>query len=118
MLLRNKVKERLMAIFEAIDYSFEVWAFGSRVNGTAHVGSDLDLVIRTEDLHKLPFTLLSNIQETLRESNIPIIIEICDWARLPESFHKNIEAQHELLYSNLKSVATEPNPPYAEEPKA
>ena len=117
MLLRNKDKERLMSIFEAIDYPFEVWAFGSRVNGTAHVGSDLDLVIRTDDLKKLPISLLSNIRETLRESNIPIIVEIFDWARLPESFHKNIEAQHEVLYSNLIYVENEVDLPYSKEGK-
>ncbi|MFN5236631.1 MAG: nucleotidyltransferase domain-containing protein [Bacteroidota bacterium] len=47
MLLRDKDREKLITIFSGVDTAFEVWAYGSRVNGDAHEGSDLDLVIRT-----------------------------------------------------------------------
>ena len=39
-----------------------------------------------------------DLREKISESNIPILVELFDWARLPESFHKNIEASHEILY--------------------
>lgn len=101
MILRDKDKETLLNIFLAFQVSFEVWAYGSRVQGTAHSGSDLDLVLRTQNLEKLPIDILLEIKENIQQSNIPIIVELFDWARLPESFHRNIEAQHEVLFSNI-----------------
>jgi predicted nucleotidyltransferase len=108
MILRNKDRETLLAIFTAIDAPAEVWAYGSRVSGKAHEGSDLDLVIRSRDLQKIPLDMLLRIKEKIQESNIPIVVELFDWARLPESFHRNIEAQHEVLYSNAAITLNEP----------
>ncbi len=101
MILRTKDKDTLIAIFNSVDCPFQVWAYGSRVNGMAHEGSDLDLVIRTPELKKMPIDDYLNLVEQIRESNVPIVVELFDWARLPETFHKNILAKHELLYSNL-----------------
>ncbi|MCC7431834.1 nucleotidyltransferase domain-containing protein, partial [bacterium] len=80
---------------------FEVWAYGSRVNGLAHSGSDLDLVIRGKDLEKLPLNTYLDLCEKVRESQIPILVELRDWATLPESFHKNILERYEVLFSSL-----------------
>lgn len=107
MLLRNKDKERLLAIFSIPELPFEVWAYGSRVTGEAHDGSDLDLVIRSHDLQKLPIDALLDIKEKIQQSNIPIVVELFDWARLPQSFQRNIEAQHEVLFSNLSTMVHE-----------
>lgn len=104
MILRAKDKERLMAIFETIEMPVEVWAYGSRVSGKAHEGSDLNLAIRTPNLQKLPIDVFMALKEKIANSNIPIVVELHDWARLPESFHKNIEAQHEVLYSNTSII--------------
>ncbi|WP_262895596.1 hypothetical protein [Pedobacter segetis] len=38
-----------------------------------------------------------------------IVVHLFDWARLPESFHKNIEAQHEVLYENKDMIFKVPN---------
>lgn len=68
----------------------EVWAYGSRVQGTAHEGSDLDLVVRNPtDLSK-PQPDLSPLKEALRESRLPILVDILDWALIPESFQNEI----------------------------
>ncbi|MBI1193213.1 MAG: nucleotidyltransferase domain-containing protein [Bacteroidetes bacterium] len=101
MQLRSKDRERLLAIFSAVNLPFEVWAYGSRVSGEAHEGSDLDLVIRTKDLQKFPIDVYVILQDKIQESSIPIVVELFDWTRLPESFHANIEANHEVLFSNL-----------------
>ena len=101
MLLRTKDKNRLIAIFETAPVQMEVWAYGSRVNGKAHEGSDLDLVIRTPNLDKMPIDIYLDLNEKIHESTIPILVELYDWARLPDSFHTNIEKQHEVLYSNV-----------------
>jgi predicted nucleotidyltransferase len=77
----------------------EVWAYGSRVNGTAHDGSDLDLVVRSLDGQPLPPNLIPSLRERIRNSNIPILVELRDWAKLPASFHESILVRHEVLYS-------------------
>ena len=100
MLIRPKDHESLIAIFESATVPIQVWAYGSRVNGTAHDGSDLDLVIRTQDNAKLPIQVLQPLLDKIKYSNIPIIVELFDWARLPDSFHKNILAQHEVLFTS------------------
>lgn len=99
MILRNKGRQYLIDIFETATTSFEVWAYGSRVNGDAHFGSDLDLVVRTPDLQKMPAHVFSAFKEKIQESNIPIVVELFDWARLPATFHKNILTKYEILYS-------------------
>lgn len=117
MILRNKDKERLVAIFSTTTEPIEVWAYGSRVNGNAHEGSDLDLVIRTPDLQKLSLDIYLDLKEKIRESNIPIVVELFDWARLPESFHNNILAKHEVLYSNMAAIAHDPPTAYKKKKK-
>lgn len=108
MLLRDKDRQTLFQIFSSVAIPIEVWAYGSRVTGTAHEGSDLDLVIRTPDLAPLPIPVLTELRTKIQESNIPILVELFDWARLPESFHRNIEAHYEVLFSNFKMNAAEP----------
>lgn len=112
MLLKSKYKQMLLDIFSAVSVPIEVWAYGSRVKGTAHEGSDLDLVILTPDRKKLPADTLMELKEKIRESNIPILVELFDWARLPQSFHKNIDACHEVLFRVSFDKASEPEPEY------
>ena len=105
MQLKNKSKKILLDIFSGLPLSGEVWAYGSRTMHTAHDGSDLDLVIVTPDRRKLPIDVLMELKEKIRESNIPILVDLFDWARLPESFQKNIDAAHEVLYrSNIPEL--------------
>lgn len=117
MILRTIDKARLIDIFKSAPASIEVWAYGSRVSGDAHEGSDLDLVIRTSDLQKLPINIYLDLKEKIRESNIPIVVELFDWARLPQSFHQNILAQHELLFTNTSMIVNEPSAEYQKKDK-
>ena len=75
----------------------EVWAYGSRVSGRSHEGSDLDLVLRGPDLQRIPSGQLMDLTEALEESNVPIIVQTHDWARLPERFHREIEREYVVL---------------------
>lgn len=104
MLLREKDKLTLTAIFSAVPGSFEVWAYGSRVTGGAHDGSDLDLVIKSNDLQPIPYGVMDQLRENITESNIPILVEVRDWARIPESFRKNILEKYEVLYQSEAKV--------------
>lgn len=68
----------------------EVWAYGSRVQGTSHDGSDLDLVVRNpSDLTK-PQHDLFLLKDALSESNIPILVDVLDWALIPDVFRQEI----------------------------
>lgn len=74
-----------------------VWAYGSRVNGNNHEGSDLDLVLRGPNLAALPAGLISRFREALTYSNLPIFVDVHDWTLLPASFHPRILARYEVL---------------------
>lgn len=74
-----------------------VWAYGSRVNGNHHEGSDLDLVLRTPDLAPLPGRLLAAFREALTDSNLPIFVDAHDWATLPAAFRPSILNRYEVL---------------------
>lgn len=75
----------------------EVWAYGSRVDGRGHDGSDLDLVLRGAGLKEIPTDRLLDFEEAVRESTIPILVEARDWARLPKNFHQEIERGYVVL---------------------
>lgn len=116
MLLREKDKLSLLQIFSAVNLPIEVWAYGSRVSGTAHNGSDLDLVIRTTNLKPLPLAVYAALNEKIKESNIPVLVELRDWATLPQSFHRNIAQQYEVLFSNMQSILNDPPATYKKKP--
>ena len=90
-------REMLLALLREHLPGIEVWAYGSRVNGQSHDGSDLDLVLRSPDLQKIPIGRVGDLWEALRESNIPFLVEARDWARLPEVFHREIEQGYVVL---------------------
>jgi predicted nucleotidyltransferase len=74
-----------------------VWAYGSRVKGTAHEGSDLDLVLRhPADLNEA-VPGWANLQEALRASNLPMIVDVHQWAHLPTAFRANIETGYVVI---------------------
>jgi len=48
----------------------EVWAYGSRVTGRSHDGSDLDLALRGPDLKKIPAEQLDGFKKAFQDSSI------------------------------------------------
>jgi predicted nucleotidyltransferase len=77
----------------------EVWAYGSRVTGTGHATSDLDLVVRhPADLKKRQGTAFWELKEAFSESNLPFLVDLLDWAALPPTFWPNIAENHLVLY--------------------
>lgn len=100
MLLRDSYLQELISVFQSVNYDFEVWAYGSRVSGNAHSGSDLDLVIRSSTLHPVPIKILSRLIDRIGDSNIPILVELRDWARIPEEFRQNILQNYEVIYKS------------------
>jgi predicted nucleotidyltransferase len=72
----------------------QAWAYGSRVTGGAHEGSDLDLVLRRADDLSRHMEGLDTLREALRDSSLPILVDVHDWAELPVSFRHEIERNH------------------------
>lgn len=95
--LKQRHRQMLEKILRAHMPNVEVWAYGSRVSGRSHDGSDLDLVLRGPALQEIPISQLVGLEEALRESTIPFLIEARDWARLPESFHLEIRRDYVVL---------------------
>lgn len=102
MILNLQDRDKLIEILQTSELKFEVWAFGSRVDGSAHSGSDLDLVIRGSDLEPIEIDEFVRLFDLIKDSNIPILVEFRDWARLPKSFWQNIINNHEVLFSNIE----------------
>jgi predicted nucleotidyltransferase len=75
----------------------EVWAFGSRVSGGAHEGSDLDLVLRSAQDPAQPVAGRATLQEALQNSTLPMMVEVHDWALVPAAFHDAIQRAHVTL---------------------
>ena len=63
-------------------------------------GSDLDLVLCGPNLKEIPIGQLGGFREAVRESTIPFIVEVNDWAYLPERFQREIERNHVVLMPN------------------
>ena len=102
--LQPKHRQMLESMLREHLPDVEVWAYGSRLTGRSHDGSDLDLVLRGPGLGKIPVGQLADFEEAVRESNIPFLVEARDWARLPERFHREIEQRHVLLASAHRNV--------------
>ncbi len=98
MLLREEDRVRIDAIArETLKTPLEIWAYGSRVNGDAHDMSDLDLVIVTESKKRVDIDEFMGFKDALQKSNIPILIQVLDFNRIPDSFHENILDNYEVL---------------------
>ena len=81
----------------------EVWAFGSRAKYVAKPYSDLDLALITRQ----PMTLeqLANISEAFENSDLPIRVDVVDWAATSEAFRKII-AQDRVLVQPAANTHT------------
>jgi uncharacterized protein len=94
LMLREQDRAHLLALLAEYLPRVTAWAYGSRVNGDAHEASDLDLVLRSADLSPIPIDALVSFKDALVNSNIPILVEARDWARLPVAFHDEILKRH------------------------
>lgn len=72
----------------------EILAYGSRVYGVCHDGSDLDLVIRDKENPEKPYAEFARLRSLFQESDIPILVDIQDWALLPDDFRKEIDKRY------------------------
>ena len=80
----------------------EVRAFGSRVHGrNFKTTSDLDLVIMSQ--RPLSGARLAQLKESFSESDLPIKVDVVDWADCSSAF-KNIISQQSVLIQSKAPV--------------
>lgn len=66
-----------------------VWAFGSRAKWLAKPYSDLDLAIIGDEA--LSLSVLASLTDDFAESDLPIRVDVVDWATTKEYFRQIIE---------------------------
>ncbi|QIW16171.1 hypothetical protein A4G20_07420 [Pasteurellaceae bacterium RH1A] len=84
--------EMLLQIFQETIPLAKVWAYGSRVKGTAYDGRDLDLAVFDVSSEEL-----ARLRVRLQDSLLPILVDVHRWDSLPESFKRNIEQDYIVL---------------------
>ena len=94
--IKSEYIKMLVDIFDKYCPNAEIWAYGSRLGGDFHNGSDLDLVIKSFNSNE---PKLFELKELLRESNIPFLIDINEFNFLPESFQNEILKKYIVIYN-------------------
>ncbi len=85
----------LKDVFDIHTPNCKVLAYGSRVSGDAHSGSDLDLTVIPQN-DKVVY--IAELREALAESNIPFFVEVTDYSRIPQSFRDEIQKKYVEIY--------------------
>ena len=85
--VKKKHLKELERIFGEYCPYAEIWAFGSRIKNKSHSGSDLDLTVKS--FHEENKTV-SELRALLNDSDIPFLIEILDFEKIPKSFQREI----------------------------
>lgn len=79
--------------------NMEIWAYGSRVNGHCHDASDLDLVVHNPGCPHQPIEHLAQLKQAFKDSDLPMIVDLMDWAYLPDSYRLEIKKQYVIVQS-------------------
>ena len=91
LFISMKHLEEIRSIIGKLYPGAKVWAYGSRVDGSAHETSDLDLAV--VDFGQ-PDGDVMTLRDALRESNVPFLVDIFDYKLLPKSFKEEIEKKY------------------------
>ena len=86
----------LTDIFEQYCPNAEIWAYGSRVNGDAHEGSDLDMVVKNFHSNTAK---LSELRELITNSNIPFLTDINEFDKLPKYFQEKKIKKYVVIFN-------------------
>jgi predicted nucleotidyltransferase len=72
-----------------------VWAFGSRVSGTARKFSDLDIVLVSDK--SLDSLRMAIMRDEFSESDLPFKVDIIEWYGVEEYFREIIKENYFIL---------------------
>ena len=77
-----------------------VWAYGSRIKGTARPQSDLDLAVFASAEQK---RAVAALKEGFEESQLPFRVDMFVWDEIPAQFRENIQRAHVILVNSHSS---------------
>lgn len=96
LFVKPQYLKMLTDIFEQYCPNAEIWAYGSRVNGDAHEGSDLDMVVKNFHSNTAK---LSELRELITNSNIPFLTDINEFDKLPKYFQNEILKKYVVIFN-------------------
>ncbi|OSM08775.1 putative DNA polymerase beta domain-containing protein [Magnetofaba australis IT-1] len=97
MELTDAQRQMVVALAQRHLPNVEIWAYGSRVDGTARAASDLDLAAFVEPGQE---AAAQELREAYEQSDLPFRVDLLLWRELPESFQQAIIANHVVLTSS------------------
>ena len=95
LFIKPQYLKMLTDIFDEYCPRAEIWAYGSRINGQAHDGSDLDLVVKTFNANNIK---AFQLKEIISNSNIPFLVDIQEFDNLLKSFQEEILKNYIVIY--------------------
>jgi predicted nucleotidyltransferase len=98
LFIKPQYFQMLIDILDNYCPNAQIWAYGSRVGGDAHNGSDLDLVVKDFGDENLDIATLKGM---FTDSNIPFFIDISEFDKLPEYFQQEILKNYIIIYPKL-----------------
>jgi uncharacterized protein len=81
----------------------EVWAYGSRVKGTARKFSDLDLALVGQE--PLGWKRVEALKYAFSASDLPIMVAVVDFNSVSDSFRSNIRSKYEMLRRPVNTLS-------------
>ena len=93
--IKEEYLNELKDIFNNYCPNAEIWAYGSRIKHDCHSGSDLDLVVKNfNDDNKN----IIELRTLLNNSDIPFLIDINEFDKLPSYFQEEIKKEYIKLF--------------------
>lgn len=96
--LKPEYIDILCRIFDSYCPISEIWAYGSRVYGDDHDGSDLDLVVMSFNGSQ---KRLSELKRLIADSDLPFLVDIVEYDCLPLPFQREIQKKGIRFYPKI-----------------
>ena len=95
LFIKPKYLQMLLNIFKAYCPEATIWAYGSRLGGDSHDGSDLDLAVIDFGDAKCS---LGELKSLLSDSDIPFLVDVVEYSNLSDIFQKEILKNYIEIY--------------------
>jgi uncharacterized protein len=97
--LEHEIFREIVTILRSHLKNCEVFAFGSRVQGSSQKFSDLDICVKgTEEIEA---DVMDKLREAFSLSSIPISIDIVDYHAVSDSFKTVLDNADKILLISL-----------------
>lgn len=97
--LKQEYHGVLVDIFNSYCPKAQIWVYGSRIKDSSHSGSDLDLTVKSFNEEGKS---LCELKELLDSSNIPFLIDINEFEKLPQIMRDEIGKSYVEIFSGNK----------------